>query len=95
VVPEYVLRIVPKRKDKYLLRGQIWVDANTFRIRRMEVDERGVQPTPRFLLQKFIRISQQFHLALCPPPTAPIGFHRLLVTSAGFCLLSGFSSEAE
>ena len=25
VVPEYVLRIVPKRKDKYLLRGQIWV----------------------------------------------------------------------
>ena len=35
-VPEYVLRIVPKRKDKYLLRGQIWVDANTFRIRRIE-----------------------------------------------------------
>src|SRR5712692_4976874 len=36
VVPEYVLRIVPKRKDKYLLRGQIWVDASTFRIRRIE-----------------------------------------------------------
>src|ERR1700674_2824821 len=29
-VPEYVLRIVPKRKDKYLLSGQIWVDARTF-----------------------------------------------------------------
>jgi hypothetical protein len=36
VVPEYVLGIVPKRKDKYLLRGQIWVDASTFRIRRMQ-----------------------------------------------------------
>ena len=36
VVPEYVLRIVPKRKDKYLLRGQIWVDASPFRIRRIE-----------------------------------------------------------
>jgi hypothetical protein len=35
-VPEYVLRIVPKRKDKYLLRGQIWVDASTFHIRRIE-----------------------------------------------------------
>ena len=29
VVPEYVLRIVPKRKDKHPLRGQIWVDAST------------------------------------------------------------------
>jgi len=36
VVPEYVLGIVPKRKDKYLLRGQIWVDASTFRIRRIQ-----------------------------------------------------------
>src|SRR5260370_124080 len=36
VVPEYVLRIVPKRKDKYLLRGQIWVDESTYRIRRIE-----------------------------------------------------------
>ena len=34
--PEYVLRIVPKRKDKYLLRGQIWVDASTLHIRRIE-----------------------------------------------------------
>src|ERR1700730_3730591 len=36
VVPEYVLGIVPKRKDKYLLRGQIWVNASSFRIRRIE-----------------------------------------------------------
>jgi hypothetical protein len=26
IVPAYVLQIVPKRSDKYLLRGQIWVD---------------------------------------------------------------------
>jgi hypothetical protein len=30
------LKIVPKRKDKYLLRGQIWVDASTFRIRQIQ-----------------------------------------------------------
>ena len=36
LIPEYVLAIVPKRKDKYLLRGQIWLDATTFRIRRIE-----------------------------------------------------------
>ena len=36
VVDEYVLQIVPKRREKYLLRGQIWIDANTFRIRRVE-----------------------------------------------------------
>ncbi|MGE5736724.1 MAG: hypothetical protein ACM34E_16650 [Acidobacteriota bacterium] len=36
VVPEYVLGIVPKNKDKFLLRGQIWVDAKTFHIRRIE-----------------------------------------------------------
>ncbi|MGA2859869.1 MAG: hypothetical protein ABSE40_23620 [Candidatus Sulfotelmatobacter sp.] len=36
VIPEYVLGIVPKRKNKYLLRGQIWVDASTFHIRRIE-----------------------------------------------------------
>ena len=35
-VPEYVLEIIPKRKDKYHLRGEIWVDATTFRIRRIE-----------------------------------------------------------
>lgn len=34
--PEYVLAIFPKRKDKYLLRGQIWVDLHTFRIRQVE-----------------------------------------------------------
>jgi negative regulator of sigma E activity len=27
-VPEYVFAIFPKRKDRYLLRGQIWVDGS-------------------------------------------------------------------
>ena len=35
-VPEYVFAIFPKRKDKYLLSGQIWVDARSFRIRQIE-----------------------------------------------------------
>jgi hypothetical protein len=35
-VPEYVFAIFPKRKDKYLLRGQIWVDKRSFRIRQIQ-----------------------------------------------------------
>ncbi len=55
-VPEYVLWIVPKRKDKKLLGGQIWVDASTFRIRRIE----GVPAkSPSFWL-KNIHITLQF-----------------------------------
>jgi hypothetical protein len=34
--PEYVLHIIPKRKEKNLLLGLIWVDAKTFQIRRIE-----------------------------------------------------------
>ena len=56
VVPEYVLGIFPKRKDRYLLRGQIWVDASTFRIRRIE----GVPAkSPSFWI-KNIHITLQF-----------------------------------
>ena len=33
---EYVIRIIPKRKERYLFRGQIWVDTTTFHIRRLE-----------------------------------------------------------
>jgi hypothetical protein len=32
----YVLELLPRRKDKYLLRGNIWVDANTYLLRRFE-----------------------------------------------------------
>ena len=56
VVPEYVLRIVPKRKDKYLLCGQIWVDASTFRIRRIE----GVPAKSPSLWIKGIHVTLQY-----------------------------------
>ena len=56
LVPEYVLRIVPKRKDKYLLRGQIWVDTSTFRIRRIE----GVPAKNPSLWIKGIHITLQY-----------------------------------
>jgi hypothetical protein len=56
LVPEYVLRIVPKRKDKYLLRGEIWVDASTFRIRRIE----GVPAKNPSLWIKNIHITLQY-----------------------------------
>ena len=56
VVLEDVLLIVPKRNDKNLLRGQIWVDASTFRIRRIE----GVPAkSPSFWI-KDIHITLQF-----------------------------------
>jgi outer membrane lipoprotein-sorting protein len=32
----YVLELLPRRKDKYLLRGNVWVDANTYQPRRFE-----------------------------------------------------------
>ena len=35
VVPEYVLHITPKRKEKGLLLGDIWVDAKSCRIRQI------------------------------------------------------------
>ena len=56
IVPEYVLQIAPKRNDKYLLRGQIWVDASTFRIRRIE----GVPAKSPSIWLKRIHIALQF-----------------------------------
>lgn len=32
----YILQMLPRREDKNLLRGTIWVDATTYRIRRLE-----------------------------------------------------------
>ena len=40
----YVLDMLPKRKGKTLLRGQIWVDATTFQLRRTE-GEPGKAPS--------------------------------------------------
>jgi hypothetical protein len=34
-VPEYVLHIIPKREEKGLLLGDIWVDAKTYHIRQI------------------------------------------------------------
>jgi hypothetical protein len=34
-VPEYVLHIIPKREEKGLLLGDIWVDAQTYHIRQI------------------------------------------------------------
>jgi hypothetical protein len=34
-VPEYVLHIIPKRKETGLLLGDIWVDAKTYRVRQI------------------------------------------------------------
>ena len=35
---QYVLKLSPKSKNKYLYRGQIWVDANDFAITRIEAE---------------------------------------------------------
>jgi len=35
-VPTYLLRMIPKRKEKNLLNGLVWIDTRTFRIQRIE-----------------------------------------------------------
>ena len=56
VVPEYVLHIIPKRKEKGLLLGDIWVDAKTCRVRQII----GVPlKTPSFWV-KDLHITVQF-----------------------------------
>jgi hypothetical protein len=56
LVPEYVLHIVPKRKEKGLILGQIWVDAKSFRIRRIE----GVPAKSPSIWIKDIYVTLQF-----------------------------------
>ena len=34
----YVLRVSPKRKDRFLYRGRIWVDAKDFAVIRLEAE---------------------------------------------------------
>jgi hypothetical protein len=54
--PEYVLHIIPKRKEQGLLLGDIWVDAKTYRIRQII----GVPlKTPSFWI-KDLHITVQF-----------------------------------
>lgn len=89
VVPEYVLRIVPKRKDRYLLRGQIWVDANTFHIRRIE----GVPAkSPSFWI-KNIHITLQY--AELNSMWIPVSFDAIAtVRLAGQYTLAGVNIRA-
>ncbi len=84
---EYVLRILPKRKDNNLMVGQIWVDARTFRIRRIE----GVLlKTPSWWI-KDVHITLQFaevnEMWICVSLDA-IATVRLLgrYTLAGLCV---------
>jgi hypothetical protein len=42
--PTYVLEMVPRRQDKTLLRGKIWVDSSTYLLRRTE-GEPGKAPS--------------------------------------------------
>lgn len=44
----YLLELLPRRKDKHLLRGDIWVDANTYLLRRFEGE---LAKTPSWLVR--------------------------------------------
>ncbi len=85
--PEYVLRILPKRKENNLIVGQIWIDARSFRVRRIE----GVLlKTPSWWI-KDIHITLQFaevnEMWICVSLDA-IATVRLLgrYTLAGLCV---------
>jgi hypothetical protein len=89
VVPEYVLLIVPKRKAKTLLLGQIWVDASTFRIRRIE----GVPSKNPSIWIKNIHITMQF--AELNGAWIPISFDAIAsVRLVGQYTLTGLNVEA-
>jgi len=47
--PCYVLGLTPRRADKDLISGQVWVDQHSFRIRQVEGD---VEKTPSWWLRK-------------------------------------------
>jgi len=89
VVPEYVLLIVPKRKAKTLLLGQIWVDATTFRIRRIE----GVPSKNPSIWIKNIHITMQF--AELNGAWIPVSFDAIAnVRLVGQYTLTGLNVEA-
>jgi hypothetical protein len=55
-VPQYVLHIIPKRKEKGLLLGDIWVDAKTYRTRQII----GVPVTTLSFWIKDLHLTLQF-----------------------------------
>jgi len=88
VVPEYVLLIIPKRKAKTLLLGQIWVDASTFRIRRIE----GTPAKNPSVWIKNIHITMQF--AELSGAWVPVSFDAIAnVRLAGRYTLTGLNVE--
>lgn len=89
VTPEYVLLISPKRKARNLLLGQIWVDANTSRIRRIE----GVLIKSPSLWIKDIHITVQF--ALLNGMWMPVSFDAIAtVRFLGQYTLTGLNLNA-
>jgi len=88
VIPEYVLLIIPKRKAKTLLLGQIWVDASTFRIRRIE----GTPAKNPSVWIKNIHITMQF--AELSGAWVPVSFDAIAnVRLAGQYTLTGLNVE--
>jgi hypothetical protein len=88
-IPEYVLLIFPKRKARNLLLGQIWVDANTSRIRRIE----GVPIKSPSLWIKDIHITVQF--ALVNGMWMPVSFDAIAtVRFLGQYTLTGLNLSA-
>src|SRR5579862_3948150 len=88
VIPEYVLLIIPKRKVKTLLLGQIWVDASTFQIRRME----GIPTKNPSIWIKNIHITMQF--GDVRGMWLPISFDAIAsVRFVGQCTLTGIDVE--
>jgi hypothetical protein len=88
VVPEYVLLIIPKRKAKTLLLGQIWVDSSTFRIRRIS----GIPAKNPSIWIKNIHITMQF--AELSGAWVPVSFDAIAnVRLAGQYTLTGLNVE--
>ena len=82
--PEYILHIVPKRKDKGLFLGDIWVDAKTYHIRQIV----GVPAkSPSFWI-KNLHITVQ--LAAVNGTWIPVFVHGIAtVRFLGICTLTG------
>jgi hypothetical protein len=55
--PAYVIQVVPKRKDKYLFEGRIWVDAEDFAVVRVE----GKPAKNPSFWTRSIHFVQQYH----------------------------------
>lgn len=47
--PQYVLNVIPKKENKYLYRGKIWVDAKDFAVTRIEGEP---AKSPSFWIKK-------------------------------------------